>query len=74
MLNLCHFISEFLKNCNVVDMIDVLLKVHEAYTAGKEELKTEIDTTNLLFQCIPTTPVEVCNFTFNGRNIFGICL
>ena len=61
----------------MVDMVDVLLKVHEAYSTGKEELKADVDTTSLLFQCSPTTPVEVCNFYFPRKTwyIFSdICL
>lgn len=50
---------EFLQNCNVVDTIDVLLKVHEAYTNSEEGLKSEIDSTSLLFQSAPSTLVEV---------------
>ena len=49
---------EFLNNCNVVDTMDVLLKVNEACSNGKE-LKSDVDTTTFLFQCSPLTPVEV---------------
>ena len=45
----------------MVDTIDVLLKVNEAYISGKEDLKTDINNTSLLFQCLPTTPLEVQN-------------
>ena len=54
---------EFLKNCNVVDTIDVLLKVNEAYNNNSEEgLKSELDSTSLLFQNAPLTSVEVMKF------------
>ena len=43
----------------MVDTIDVLLKVNEAYTNSEEGLKSEVDSTSLLFQNAPLTSVEV---------------
>ncbi len=64
--NHCHHLflflqwtTEYLKKCNVVDTIDVLLRLHESYATGKKELVSEISRSCFLLQDSPCTPVEV---------------
>ncbi len=68
------FISAYLKSCNVIDTMDVFLKVFKA-SEEKDELKKELKSTNIMFLSSPTIPIEVNSYvpSFQQHLNISIC-